>query len=133
VPVSTPVPSSASRPARRRLRRTFTALVVGMALLGALGTAVALDVRDFDRTSGGYSAPYEGWTGEPIDWSAAERTDDGFSRPGRVVGSELDCTTGMISFRVAGVSIDFRTVSARAIAVHRPREACAAAGFDPEF
>jgi hypothetical protein len=39
----------------------------------------------------------------------------------------------MITFEVAFVSIDYRQVSPRALAVHQPREACEAAGFNPEF
>jgi hypothetical protein len=39
----------------------------------------------------------------------------------------------LISFEVAFVSIDIRQVRPRAIAVHQPREACEAAGFNPEF
>ena len=41
---------------------------------------------------------------------------------------------GMISVRVAKVvTFNFRKVSERAIAVHRPREACRDARFDREF
>jgi hypothetical protein len=32
-----------------------------------------------------------------------------------------------------GISREFRQVSERAIAVHKPREACRAAGFQPRF
>lgn len=39
----------------------------------------------------------------------------------------------MISLRIAGITIDFRKVSPRAIAVHQPREACRAEGFTPRF
>jgi hypothetical protein len=97
-----------------------------------LAGAVA-DLREFDQTRGGYDPPYEGWTGTPIDWSAGAVTSTGYLNPGRVVSTTMDCTTGMLAFVVLGVSVDYRVVSPRAIAVHRPREACADAGFDPQF
>ena len=109
-----------------------------LAVIGALSlvvtlVAATLDVREFDRTRGGYDPPYEGWTGTPIDWDAGAVSATGFLDPGRVIDTELDCTSGMITAVVLGVSIDFRVVSPRAIAVHRPREACVDAGFSPEF
>ncbi|MFC5381473.1 hypothetical protein [Aquipuribacter nitratireducens] len=106
---------------------------VGAVLLVLTVVGAAVDAAGFDRTRGGYEPPYEGWTGEPIDWAAGAVTPTGFLDPGRVVDTTLDCTTGMIGFGVWGVSVDFRVVSERAIVVHRPREACEAAGFDPRF
>jgi hypothetical protein len=110
-------------------------------VLGALGALIVaflvvafIDYSNIDQTSGGYDAPYTDWTGEPIDWDEAEVTEDGFHRSGIVLDDRLDCTTGMISFRVAKlVTFNFRKVSERAIVVHKPREACRDAGFDPEF
>lgn len=109
-----------------------------LAVVGALALVVTvvgagLDLREFDRTRGGYEPPYEGWTGTPIDFSAGAVTSTGFLDPGRVLSTTLDCTTGMIAMVVLGVGTDYRVVSPRAIAVHRPREACVEAGFDPRF
>jgi hypothetical protein len=119
---------------RRRPRLRILALGAGAALLVAFLVAGYVDYRNFDQTSGGYDPPYTDWTGTPIDWDAAEVTDGGFRRDGIVLDNMLDCTSGMISFRAAGlVSFNFRKVSPRAIAVHEPREACTRAGFEPEF
>jgi hypothetical protein len=107
--------------------------VVGLVALTGLTVGAIADVQGFDRTRGGYDPPYEGWTGTPTDWDAADRTTDGFRTPGYVLATTLDCTTGMIAVEAFGASVDFRVVSERAIAVHRPREACERAGFDPEF
>lgn len=111
--------------------RVLTALG-GVALL-LFATGLVLDYRALDRTSGGYDPPYTGWSGTPIDWEAADRTAEGFRLNGRVLDYRLDCTSGMITFVVYGVSSNYRVLSERAIAVHRPREACAEHGFEPEF
>lgn len=129
---------SASTGGRPRLARFGRWVRNALAVVGALALVLvvvgtALDLRGFDRTRGGYEPPYEGWTGTPIDWSAGAVTSTGFLDPGRVVSTELDCTSGMLSFSVVGVSVDYRVVSERAIVVHRPREACLAAGFEPQF
>lgn len=129
---------SATRREQPRLRRVArwgrdVLAVVGALALVVTVVATVLDLRGFDRTRGGYDPPYEGWTGTPIDWSAGAVTSTGFLAPGRVVSTELDCTDGMLSFSVLGASVDYRVVSERAIVVHRPREACQEAGFEPEF
>jgi hypothetical protein len=111
-------------------RRTMLALA-GLAL--AVLAGVVADVRSFDSTRGGYEPPFEGVTGEPIDWSSVETTATGMLRRGWVVDFVADCTTGMISGRILGLEIPFRPFSERAIVVHRPREACAARGFTPQF
>lgn len=128
---ASPPPSQPRSRRRRRVAKAAAGLGVACAVL--VGAGVVADVMAFDRTSGGYEPPYEGWTGEPIDWTAAEVTSQGLSRSGFVLRTHLDCTTGMISFGTLGLSIDFRPVSERAIVVHQPREACEAAGFSPEF
>jgi hypothetical protein len=120
------------------LRQWRTALLLGsgivlVLLVILLGVGVYLDYRNFDRTSGGYDPPYTDWTGTPIDWTATETTGEGFRQNGRIIRSRLNCTTGMITFEVATVSFDYRVVSPRAIAVHRPREDCQEAGFSPRF
>ena len=113
------------------LRRTAT-IPAGLALLAVLAGVIA-DVRAFDRTRGGYDPPYTGFTGTPIDWSTVRTTPTGMLRPGWVIDVLADCTSGMITGRILGVEIPFRPFSDRAIAVHRPREACAARGFTPQF
>lgn len=131
--------NSTTAPApRRRLDRSRRWGVRALAVVGAValgGTAVGAvsDFRDFDRTSGGYEAPYTGWTGTPIDWAAGGVTTTGFHKPGSVIDVDLDCTTGMVSFSAFGASVEWREVSDRAIAVHKPREACTEAGFTPQF
>jgi hypothetical protein len=114
-----------------RPRRVIVFVALVTVLLVATGAA--LDYRSFDRTRGGYEPPYEGWTGTPIDWGTTERTEHGFRQRGYVVSAHLDCTSGMLTFEVGPFSIDFRTVSARAIAVHQPQAACEAEGFAPRF
>ena len=110
----------------------------GLAALGALAlvwavAGFAVDLSRFDRTSGGYDAPYVGWTGTPMDWSMADVTPTGMARRGIVANTLVDCTSGMITVQAFGIGIPFRPVSPRAIAVHKPREACAERGFDPAF
>lgn len=130
--------SPATTAAPRRLDRARRWGVRTLAAIGAVavvgtGVGVVGDVLAFDRTSGGYEAPYTGWTGTPIDWAAGGVTATGFHKPGTVVDVDLDCTTGMITFSAFGASYDWRQVSERAIAVHQPREACTDAGFAPRF
>jgi hypothetical protein len=112
-----------------------TRVLAVVGLVAVLLTVVGIvdDARDFDRTRGGYDPPYTGWTGTPIDWESHDVTDEGFRNPGRVIDTKLNCTTGLIQVDVWGVTFDFRKVSDRAIAVHKPREACEAAGFDAQF
>lgn len=128
---------SASRP--RRLLRSLRVWLVGLlAVVGAvalLGLTIGalVDLRGFDRTSGGYEPPYQGWTGTPTDWAAQDVTDVGFRHPGYVLSTTFDCDTGMIAVEAFGLSVDFRVVSERGIAVHQPRQACVDAGFQPGF
>lgn len=107
--------------------------VLGLVLTTILSTGLILDLSGFDRTRGGYAPPYEGWTGEPIDWSATDVTGEGMARRGYVTTLLVDCTTGMVEVEVFRRRIPFRTLSERAIVVHRPREACVARGFSPRF
>ena len=113
------------------LKRVFFTL--GVLLTGILLTGISLDVASFDRTKGGYEAPYTGYTGEPTDWSVADCTAQGMARRGYVVTMLVNCTTGMISVEVFKQEIEFRVFSPRAIAVHKPREACRERGFEPQF
>jgi hypothetical protein len=106
---------------------------IGVVLTAILVTGLVLDVSNFDRTRGGYSPPYEGWTGEPIDWSQTDVTAQGMARRGYVTTLLVYCTTGMVEVEVFRQRIPFRPLSERAIVVHRPREACVARGFSPRF
>lgn len=110
----------------------------GAALLGLLLPALLLagavaDLLAFDRTRGGYAPPYQDVVGPPIDWTALDRTNGGFLRRGYVVDLLLDCSSGMISFEAFGLAVPFRELSPRALAVHRPREACIEQGHRPAF
>ncbi len=96
-------------------------------------TGLGLDVASFDRSKGGYESPYTGYTGAPTDWSLADRTATGMARRGYVTTMLVDCTTGMISIEIFKQDIEFRVFSPRAIAVHKPREACRDLGFEPKF
>jgi len=113
-------------------------LLYPFAALGALSIVLFvvgfwLDFSEFDQTRGGYEPPYEGVTGEPIDWYAADRTPVGLARRGRVVNTLVNATTALISFEIYGVEIPFRPLSPRALAVHNPRAAFVAMGVDPQF
>lgn len=97
----------------------------------------ALLVRDalrIDPTSGGYSAPYDDFEGEPIDWSAQAQTERGFRGEGGIMlNASLNCTSGQIRLHVGPFSIDYRKLSERAIAVHKPHVSCIERGFEPQW
>lgn len=118
-------------PARLTPRRLPAATLAALAVILLAG--ILTDVRSFDRTRGGYEPPFEGVTGQPIDWSTVQTTATGMLRRGWVLDFLADCTSGMIHGRILGVTIPFRPFSERAIVVHRPREACIDRGFTPEF
>lgn len=125
-------------PRRKRLDLARRVIRGGLAIIGAVAIlggsiGVIFDYQDFDRTSGGYDAPYTDWTGTPIDWNAGAVTSDGFYKPGRVIDVSLNCTSGMVTFHAFGFAQDWRKVSPRAIAIHQPRQACEAADFEPQF
>ncbi len=111
--------------------RGFAALGLGLTLY--VGAAAVADFSVFDQTQGGYEPPYEGWTGTPIDWSIVDVSPTGFARRGRVLDVLVDCTSGEITMDLLGLRIPFRGFSERALIVHKPREACIAAGFVPAF
>lgn len=116
----------------------MSTVVKMFAALGIIATVgllcgLVLDLRDFDRTRGGYEPPYDGVLGEPIDWTRMDLTQTGLVKRGYVVNTHVNGTTGMISFEIFKQMIDFRPLSERAIHVHKPREAFSARGFDPQF
>ena len=110
---------------------TFT--LIGMVTTGFVIGGVTHDYLSFDQTSGGYAAPYTDYTGTPVDWDAAARTNEGFLGAGLVVDTRLDCSTGLITFTFYGVEVPFRVMSNRALVVHKPVEACEKYGFEPDF
>jgi hypothetical protein len=121
-----------------RVRHWTSPIKTVLAAIGALSIALFslglfLDSQSFDRTSGGYTVPYTDFTGTPVDWKQADRTSTGFAGRGYIVNFLADCTTGMVSFQIFGQKLDWRTFSPRALVVHKPREACTEAGFQPQF
>ena len=120
----------------RRLRRALVHgfMVVGIVLTALLVAGTVADGLGFDRTRGGYGPTYTDYTGEPIDWEReAYVTQKGFFKDGYVIDLYVNCRTGMIGLEVFEQRWDWRELSGRALAVHKPREACERAGFDPEF
>lgn len=107
--------------------------ICGVLLMTLLIAGIVQDAGSFDRTRGGYEPPYVGYTGHPTDWSALDLTASGMAWRGRVVNLLVDCTSGMMHFEFYGLAIPFRAFSPRAIAVHKPREACVERGFVPRF
>ncbi len=107
--------------------------LVGILAVALLATGIWLDVRDFDTTKGGYEAPFEGFTGDPVDWKAMDITPTGIAKRGYVINVLVNGSTGMITFELFGWQIPFREFSERALAVHKPREAFIALGFNPKF
>lgn len=116
---------------RNTLTRAFSAFGAVAAILLLAG--FVQDVRSFDGTSGGHEPPYTDYTGEPIDWAGLDITGDGMAYRGHVVNVLIDCTSGMMSFELFKLTVPFRAFSARALAVHKPREACQARGFQTAF
>lgn len=138
-PTSQPT-TDAAKGRRSRRSRVFggirTALaIIGAVLMVAIAVGAIVDIANIDRTSGGYEPPYASYTGDPIDWDAdTYTTPTGMVATGYVLDVYTDCTTGMISFEILGlVSADYRQLSDRALAVHKPQSACVERGFDPEF
>jgi hypothetical protein len=104
---------------------------VGLITVASLVIGAGIDVASFDRTSGGYEYPYEGWSGTPIDFDEWYTTADGMYQKGRVIDLYADCSTGMVSWSVLGMpTIEWREFSDRAKAVHEPQVACEERGFD---
>ena len=93
---------------------------------------IVADVRSIDRTTGGYEYPFEGWSGETINFSAMFLTKEGLYKNGYVVDQFYNCNTGLITWEIFGlIKGEFRKFSERAIVVHKPQDECKARGFDP--
>ena len=95
--------------------------------------ALYADIREMDKTDGGYEPPYTDVTGEIIDWDSMDLTATGLVRRGHVINFIVNGTTGMISLALFGYEFEARKLSERAIIVHKPREAFIRRGFKPEF
>lgn len=107
--------------------------VVGLVCVLIILFGILMDVKDFDKTKGGYEPPYLGVTGEPVDWEKMDVTATGLAKRGHVVNVLVNGTTGMISFEIFKQKIEWRKFSDRALVVHKPREAFVRLGFKPEF
>lgn len=121
------------RRGRNPILRGFTGLlaVVGLATIIYLVAGLAVDISEFDQTSGGYDYPFDGWTGTPVDYSEMFITPEGMYKRGRVIDLYFNCETGMISYSFLSLGRgDFREFSDRAKAVHQPQIACQEFGFD---
>ena len=107
--------------------------LIGSLAVVLLSVALYLDIRDMDKTDGGYESPYTGVTGDIIDWDNMDLTATGLVRRGHVLNFIVNGTTGMISLEFFGFEFEARKLSERAIIVHQPREAFIRRGFKPEF
>lgn len=124
--------TTASRPIGARIGRS---LIIFLACIGLIGSlyiigAALNDIGGFDRTRGGYEPPYTGYTGTPIQRDEIALEGELVVMRGRVIDSEMSCTTGAWSFNLLGFSIPYRTVSERALVVHQPQAFCRENGFD---
>lgn len=111
----------------------YTFAATGMLATAVVIVGLVLDVRSLDHTRGAYEPPFADFTGPPTDFSQLDQTDTGMAYRGYVVNALIDCRTGMITFEVFRQRIPWRPFSPRAIAIHKPREACRARGFTPAF
>lgn len=114
------------------------ALVKVLAMVGLLTVllvvgGVWLDYRTFDSTKGGYSPPYQNYTGHPIDWELLDTTSEGMVYRGFVLDVLVNCRSGMVSFETYRYRFDWRPLSPRALAIHKPKAACQQRGFMPNF
>jgi len=110
-----------------------TYAVLGFILSTLIIIGLAIDIKNFDRTQGGYTAPYKGVTGEPVNWDSLDQTSTGLVKRGYIINVLVNGTTGMISFQIFNQTFAWRSLSERAIAVHKPRKAFIKRGFEPQF
>lgn len=113
------------------LLRIFS--TIGFISVLFLSIALYLDIKEMDRTDGGYEPPFEVVTGETLDWDSMDLTSTGLVRRGHVLNFIVNGTTGMISLELLGFTFEARKLSDRAIVVHKPREAFIKRCFKPEF
>lgn len=106
---------------------------IGVILSSIIVMGAYWDITDFDNTKGGYEPPYINVTGEPVDWASMDVSETGLVKRGYIINILVNGTTGMISFEIFKIKIDWKTFSKRALIVHKPREALIKKGFSPEF
>ncbi len=110
----------------------FLFSIVGVFAILAIVLGIVADVRSIDRTTGGYEYPFDGWSGETINFSAMFQTKEGLYKSGYVVDQFFNCNTGLITWEIFGlIKGEFRNFSERAIVVHKPQDECKVRGFDP--
>lgn len=107
--------------------------VIGFITITCGIVGAVIDVLTFDQTKGGYEYPYEGWTGNPVDWDRLDITETGLVKRGYSLDVFVHGESGMISFGFLGMKFDWQTFSERALKVHQPREALIRKGFEPKF
>ena len=56
------------------------------------------DIITFDQTKGGYEAPYQGWSGTPVQWDTFDQTQTGLVKRGFIIDVYIHGTTGMMTF-----------------------------------
>lgn len=116
---------------RNNAARVF--IIIGFFTILLMGIGLVLDYRAIDPTQGGYTPPYENYTGNPIDWNQLDTTQEGMVYRGFVLDILINCRTGMVSFETYRYRINWRKLSPRALAVHEPQTACRQRGFSPKF
>lgn len=103
---------------------------IGVLFTVYLGSALTIDIGNLDRTRGGYEAPFNHFTGEPLRFEDVVHTAEGGLIRGRVLDSLVSCETGAWRFELFGFGFEYRGVSERALAIHRPQVLCRERGFD---
>jgi len=91
---------------------------IGLFFIILFSIALYLDIKEIDKTEGGYKPPYSGFTGETIDWDSMDLSSTGLVKRGYVLNILVNGTTGMISFELLGISFEARKLSERAIIEH---------------
>jgi hypothetical protein len=100
----------------------------------ALTSIFIYDIQQFDGTKGGYTYPYSDYTGTPYDFTKFEVNSVGLRNAnGIVIEFQINCTTGMITGFLGPIAIDYRVLSERDIAIHKPQIACKENGFTPQW
>jgi|AntRauTorckE5430_2_1112549.scaffolds.fasta_scaffold25372_2 hypothetical protein len=88
------------------LLKTFS--FIGLSFIILFSIALYLDIKEIDKTEGGYKPLYSGFTGETIDWDSMDLSSTGLVKRGYVLNILVNGTTGMISFELLGISFEAR-------------------------
>ena len=91
------------------LTKVFSVIGALSVLFFTIG--LVLDIKDFDKTKGGYKPPYIGVTGNSVDWNSMDLTSTGLVKRGYIVNVVVNGTSGMISFEIFKQKIDWRGFS----------------------